>query len=357
MNAVCSLFNDLTSYILKRLEFSPETVFTQGELERIAPDDFLHFKQQKYLVGEYRDIERTTYIDADGVRRFVRNIKGQYWGYSQDSDSPGRVLIAPEELQYYKFDLMKFAEVLKEQNWLLGKTEFIGERLLFIGAKDRTGVFIGLFSDDRQASFELLSLRSRSSFADQMLVLCPTYECPQAVLRELNHQKIDCCSFQCILDDNGTLRNQANEQSDITTLTFLDEKSGGRSYFVTLNDEKLSVPYAELVLLIYFVMKLKDGAGWINKEMTDLEGITDPDVESNINHLYHLVGKLIKSLRQRHDLIQNDKEGNYRLNIPLENISYQSEQWLNDRFTEILMSLEKTRERRAKQKKIRLKTK
>ncbi len=143
--------------------------------------------------------------------------------------------------------------------------------------------------------------------------------------------------------------------SDKPTLTFLDEKSGGRSYYVKLNDEKVSISYAKVVLLIYFVIKLKDGAnGWVSVGDTDKEGITES--ENDTNHLCHLIGDLTNCLHQRKDLIQNDDEGNYRLNIPLENISYPSEQWLNEKFNEILMSLETERERRMKQKKIREKS-
>ncbi len=126
-----------------------------------------------------------------------------------------------------------------------------------------------------------------------------------------------------------------------TTLTFLDEKSGGRSYYVKLNGEKLSIPYSEMALLIYLAIKRKAGDGLVSQDDTDREGITESEMTEG--RLRKLVYNLQKSLRRK-DLIVNECEGFYRLTIFSDSILVPEPNWLEDTLCEILAHLEKYRE-------------
>ena len=138
-------------------------------------------------------------------------------------------------------------------------------------------------------------------------------------------------------------------KSSAVTLTFLDEKSGGRSYYVKLNGEKLSIPYSEMALLIYLAIKCKSGDVLVSQDDTDREGITESEMTEG--RLRKLVYNLQKSLRRK-DLIVNECEGFYRLTISADSILVPEPNWLEDTLCEILAHLEKYRERRAVQKSI-----
>ena len=156
-----------------------------------------------------------------------------------------------------------------------------------------------------------------------------------------------------LVDEHGRIRYQSADQSAVPTLKLLNEKNGPRSYWIELNGDRLSIPYAKYLLLLFMVIKLKDGQGWISRSKTDLEGITESSDNANVTHLYHLISELTKYLKQCNDLIENDGAGNYRLAVPLSDISYPSEQWLHDAYDDVLRSVEQERERRKKQKKHR----
>ncbi len=355
MNEACLKSTKLINYILQRLEVSPRTVFRQSDLNKISADQFAILN--KHLIEEYRDFRKTTFVDDDGVRRFIRKVKDQYWGYSQDPEILGRIPLSPEDIKYFRFDLNKFAEELQKSNNLSGKVSPITDRILFIGQTNfgqRTAVLLGFFGDDRQAELEFLSLPSRIGSVDRMLVICPTYECSQDLLSRLNHHGIDCATWSVLVDEDGRIQYRSADQPAVPTLKLLNEKKPPRSYWVELNGDRLSIPYAKYLLLLFMVIKLKDGNGWINRTKTDLEGITESSDDANVTHLYHLISELTKYLKQCNDLIENDGAGNYRLAVPLSDISYPSEQWLHDTYGDILSSLDMTRERRKKQKKRRL---
>ena len=174
MNEACLKSTKLINYILQRLEVSPRTVFRQSDLEKISADQFVILN--KYLIEEYRDYRKTTFVDDGGVRWFIRKVKDQYWGYSQDSEILGRIPLSPADIKYFRFDLIKFSEDMQRLNNLSGKVSPITDRILFIGETNfgqRTAVLLGFFGDDRQAESELLSLPSRIGFVDRMLVICP----------------------------------------------------------------------------------------------------------------------------------------------------------------------------------------
>jgi hypothetical protein len=206
------LSDNLFRYILEHIESSPDTVFTEAELNCISRDSFQKLKKQKYLQYVQYDPEKEPYYssgpgDSDN-ERFVRKINGQYYAYSSEDSDIDRIPLTKEDITRWSFNISTLLKEIKAKNRLSKGIDNISPRIFFIGDKKvvdkKVGVFLGLFADNKQAESELLSLKSKVSQFDIILVLCPFFIITsQSLLKKIEDQAIFCMCFNDVFKDNN----------------------------------------------------------------------------------------------------------------------------------------------------------
>lgn len=336
--------------ILEKIERYPDVVFRKSELhgrfdelyqtgmfDYIQPDPHYETYPCKYSCSKSCPME-------------VIKINDQLYAICPEDSERDPLPLDRNSLHRYKFSINRFLEKLRSVNNISGDIQVLRKDCYYLGSKQYGNNRIG-FIFLRNA--DSLSIAGLQNICDEKNLVIIT------ILKKLN--KLDLAGRNIVnvslvesMDDDFRLEidlHSLNIQEPINTkLTFLDQKAGGRSYYINLNSEKISVPYSEMVLLIYFAIKRKKADGWISQDDTDKEGITES--ENDDGHLRKLINRLEKSLKGRKDLIENDNEGRYRLAVSFDNIIIPDKHWLENKLSEILSRLDEYREKRAQQKEL-----
>ena len=339
----------MISSVLKRLEMFPDFVIRQNDnlFEQLNKSGLLDYIQP----NPYHQSYPCPYsLCSEGCDMEVVDMKGTLYAICANDPEIDPVTVDRELLHQYRFSMYKFLGLLKTANDISGKIEKISSDGYYLGGKKYGDQSIGFVFVRNVDALQLSGIKSVCD-EEKVVMLTPTTKIDK--LDIAGRDILNATLIDSLRDDYRLELDLRSLNVQSTKLIILDDKSSGRSYFVEFNGDKCSVPYAKFVLLLFMVFKLKkDGMGWVNTDMVDKEGIIESD--NDINHLYRLISELTKCLKQCNNLIKNDGAGNYRLNIPLRNISYPSEQWLCDTYYVVLKAVERERERRKKQKKERL---
>lgn len=195
--------SDLLNYILKHIESFPDAYFPESDLIKISKSSFETLKEHNYLQYINVEPEEQLHYDKQGNERFIKKINGKYYGFSTENSATGEILLTKEDITYWSFNIKPLLNDIKLKNNLSGTIDDISLRVFFIGTKNKTGVFLALFTDEKQAELELLSLKPKVAKFDTLLVLCPSFTITsQSLLSKLETQSIKCTPFNNAFPNN-----------------------------------------------------------------------------------------------------------------------------------------------------------
>lgn len=132
---------------------------------------------------------------------------------------------------------------------------------------------------------------------------------------------------------------------------FLEKAGIGRNCWIKLNDSEVSIPYNEVIFLMYLAMELKKGrGGWVSGEKLVEKNVTRdyPDTQRTMHDLRQSLKHYLLEKREKYekDFLGNDRKGNYRLSIPPNRVFTPNAKWLPASFNQILDLVLKERKRR-----------
>ncbi len=144
----------------------------------------------------------------DGRRLSVMERDGQFWGVDDGEDEADPVPLTAADLSRYRLSLDTVATRLREANELQGEACEVGDRLYYLGFRQREGihsaVLLALFATEHAAHDTALSVPTRASGDHQQYILvCPSFALrDQAELRRLQDANV----FLCRLDEDDVWR-------------------------------------------------------------------------------------------------------------------------------------------------------
>ncbi len=370
------------THILKRFEAFPDATFRESELADISKRSFNQLVKDGYLEFDHYSHDGDSYfsdrVGEGGVERILKIRKDKISAYSSDPDI-ATIELTKDEISYYRYNLPRLIQDIKQVNSLSGKVRKIDERLYFIGefdsGKRRIGVYFGLFSDHEQAS-ALLGLKQRDKQYEQALILCPAHEIADAnLLSSLGSQNIFCLPFQQILKGTGLQINFSKIKTedkvqgalDIPELTvtekrkyskdyprkdvleFFDKTTAARSGIVSVNGRELELQFNLYGILLALALALKQekDTGWVpyddidkeklvrsrdhfHRSMSELSGKLDPFVEDNKI-------KILQNLKRK---------SKYRLSTMPSRVKAPHSKWLSSRYKTVKDEILKERVKR-----------
>jgi len=367
------LFNDAMFAVFEKVETAPPIVFSLAQLKQISKT--FTPNTTNFLKKVYRDIDKSSYTDEDGERRYYRRRGGELLSIGQ----AGVMAEDKESAEFYQFDIQGLIQSIKTMNALTGQVCSIDDRLSFIGecnTGDRQfGVFLAFLSDDEQAK-RLLGLRSNVKQYDWNLILCPTFEMSdQNLINRLESQNIYCETFKRAFKDGvlkidfsiikGGLktstgfvipdltaterRKYQNDYPRRDIIEFIDKTTAARSGVVLINGRELELQYNLYGLLLALALSLKQekDSGWVHyddiekeklirsrdhfhRSMSELSGKLDPFVEDNKI-------KLLQNLKRK---------SKYRLSTMPSRLKTPHSRWLASRYKAIKDEIIKERAKR-----------
>ncbi len=339
------MFDELTARILKRLEAFPDATFRESELTAISKKLFDSLVKKETLVFDRYDKNGSSYFsdhmgDADNER--ILRINGDKISAFSGDPEVATIQLTKPEITYYRFVWDGLTQSIRSKNALYKNNAGVTERIHFIGAKDilrqRVGIYLGLFGDEREATDELLGLRSKTDPYHRYYVLCPTYEIKsQDLLSRLPGEGITCLPFKeclardCAIDfsklkDKKLATARTNEQILEATdhdyncqdrLHIPGTCSRKKSNAIEVNDSKISIGDSLFRLLVQLVIGAKKNAkkgGWVYFDTSTGK------YQQYSNLRAPLKGALIK--KDAANFIENDGQKNYRLSIPPDHITF-----------------------------------
>jgi len=336
--------------ILEKIERYPDVVFRKNELQ----DRFDELYQTGILEYIQPDPHYETYPCKYSCSKScpmeVIKMREQLYAICPEDSERDPLPLDKNSLHRYKFSINRFMQKLRSVNNISGDIQELGKDCYYLGSNQYGDDKVGFVFLRNADSLSIAGLQKVCEEKNLVIITIFT----KLNKLDLTGRNIINVSLVESMDDDFRLEidlSSLNIQEPLNTkLIFLDQKAGGRSYYINLNSEKISIPYSELVLLIYFAIKRKSTDGWISQDDTDKEGITES--ENDDAHLRKLVNRLEKSLKGRKDLIENDNEGRYRLAVSFDNIIIPDKDWLENKFSEILSRLDEYREKRTTQKEL-----
>ncbi|MBL8013742.1 MAG: hypothetical protein JNN05_07830, partial [Candidatus Omnitrophica bacterium] len=209
----------LLAHLLRYAEESSTIKFFESDLVQISSSGFTALKGQKYLTFDQYDFEKEIYFDKKGNERFVRRIKGKWIALSTENPEISPLQLKDQNLNRYSLNVQPLVAEIKSKNNLYKNSGAVNDRILFIGAKDilkqKVGIYLGLFADEKQAGNELLSLKSKTDQYHKYFVLCPTLEIKsQDLLSKLLAEDITCLSFKECLNDRTVDFSKLKDKKD-----------------------------------------------------------------------------------------------------------------------------------------------
>ena len=375
MNEKCLLSDELFKWMLEKVEVSPNVVFCQGDLTKVSSQSFTRLKGSNYLVKIYRDPDRTSYVDEDGDRRYLRKTNGKLISFG----SSGVATEEKDKALFFRFNIQELIQSIKKVNSLSGQVNSIDERIHFIGEHDsgnrQFGVFLGLFADEEQVK-PLLGLRQRIKQYENVLVLCPILQiADQGLVSSLERQKVFCCTFKHIFKkdslqiDFSRIKSPEKIEAAFTApelsvtekrkyskdyprkdvIEFINKTTSARSGIVLVNGRELELQYNlyGLLLALALALKKETDTGWVH-----YDNILSEKLVRGQNHFHRSMSELSGKMDllvedNKIKILQNMKrKSKYRLSTMPSRIKTPHSRWLSINYGTVKNEIIKERTKR-----------